>query len=97
MSVVCSVLSLFEAFQRFELSVVLPIGDVSLHMAQLLLLSSRNYRRDVRQRSKHSFLANWHVFVVKARPMAEDRFLIQVCLAIVLLRHEVGFHRRDML
>ena len=85
MSVVCSVLSLFEAFQRFELSVVLPIGDVSLHMAQLLLFAATNYRGDVRQGSKHSFLADWHVFVIEARSMAEAWSLIQFCLAISVL------------
>ena len=85
MSVACSVFSLFKAFQGLELSIVLPISNVPLHMAQLLLLAASNYRRDVRQGSKHGFLADWHVFVIEARSMAEAWSLIQVCLAIVLL------------
>ena len=85
MSVVCSVLSLFKAFQGLELSIVLPIGKLPLHMAQLLLFAATNYRGDVRQGSKHSFLGDWHVFVIEARSMAVAWSLIQFCLATSVL------------
>ena len=97
MSVVGSDLSLFEAFQGLQLSVILSVCNVVLHVSDLLLFASRYHRWNVWKRSQHSFLANWHVFIIKARTIAEPRLCVQIRLTVVLLRHQVWLDRWNVL